>query len=297
MLRSEACSLADRLLGLVRAESELRDVASLDTLVRVPIELTAPLVLAGKLETDLPTRVPTHVKEYAAALKADETHAKALHFCTTAQRAMGNAMRRAVDACAREAVAKTDESLPYRIKQHEHRARCALAVLGAMLSVAHAFGGLAVDDDDGEVQGVVPILVWHCETRRWRVPFAERVVEDHWEAAKLLLWIASSTEGWLKDPRKPCAFALDVDATWVRPGPCGPLVRAAQQAGFVRWMDALAVRLEPVWWPHWPPKASQITTVERVRTALTWGREKHACAFLSLDAETAKVHSRKVPWG
>lgn len=297
VLRTEACSLADRLLGLVRAESELREVASLDTLVRVPIELTAPLVLANKLATDLPTRVPAHVKEYAAALKADETHAKASHFCATAKRAMGNAMRRAVDACAKEAAAKTDESLPYRIKQHERRARCALAVLGAMLSVAHAFGGLAVDDDDGEVRGVVPILVWHCETRRWRVPFAERVVEDHWEAAKLLLWIASSTEGWLKDPRKPSAFELDVDATWVCPGPHGPLVRAAQQSGFVRWMDAQAARLESAWWPYWPPKASQITTIERIRTALTWGREKHTCAFLTLDAETAKAYSRKVPWG
>ena len=55
--------------------------------------------------------------------------------------------------------------------------------------------------------------------------------------------------------------------------------------------------VESAWWPHWPPKASQITTIARIQTALTWGREKHACAFLSLDAETAKAYIRKVPWG
>ena len=296
VLRVEACSLVDRLLELARSESELREVVCLDTLVRLPLELAPPLALAGKLADDLPTRVPAHVKQYTAALKADETHTKASHFCASAKRAMANAMQKAVAACVEAMAFKRDGEMPFRIKQQERRAQCATAVLGTMLSVAHAFGGLAVDDDDGEVHGVVPILVWHCETRRWRVPFAERVVEDHWEATKLLLWIASITEPWLKDPRKPCAFALEEHQTWVRTGPRGPLVRAAQQADFLRWLDEKSVQLAPAWWPNWPPRSSQITTLERIKTALAWGNRMHACAFLSLDAETAKSHRRKAPW-
>lgn len=296
VLRVEACSLVDRLLGLARSESELREVVSLDTLVRLPLELTPPLALAGKLADDLPTRVPAHVKQYTAALKADETHTKASHFCASARRAMANAMQKAVEACVDAMAFKGDGEMPFRIKQQERRAQCATAVLGTMLSVAHAFGGLAVDDDDGEVHGVVPILVWHCETRRWRVPFAERVVEDHWEATKHLLWIVSITEPWLKDPRKPCAFALEEHQTWVRPGLRGPLVRAEQQAHFLRWLDERTARLAPAWWPNWPPKSSQITTLERIKTALAWGNGMHACAFLSLDAETAKSYRTKAPW-
>lgn len=296
VLRVEACSLVDRLLGLARSESELREVPSLDTLVRLPLELAPPLALAGKLPDDLPTRVPAHVKAYATALKTDETHTKASHFCASAKRAMANAMQKAVEACVDAMAFKGDGDMPFRKTQQERRAQCATAVLGTMLGVAHAFGGLAVDDDDGEVHGVVPILVWHCETRRWRIPFAERVVEDHWEATRLLLWIASSIEGWLKDPRKPCAFELEEHQTWVRPGLRGPLVRATQQADFLRWLDEKTAQLASAWWPNWPPKASQITTLERIKTALTWGNGTHACAFLSLDAETAKPHRTKAPW-
>jgi hypothetical protein len=39
------------------------------------------------------------------------------------------------------------------------------------------------------------------------------------------------------------------------------------------------------------------TTIERIKTALAWGKDKHACAFLSLDAETAKAYSKRAPWG
>ena len=52
-LRAEALSLVDRMLALARAESELREAASLDARVRIPLELTAPLALAGALEETL----------------------------------------------------------------------------------------------------------------------------------------------------------------------------------------------------------------------------------------------------
>ena len=44
----------------------------------------------------------------------------------------------------------------------------------------HAFGGLSVDGDDAEVEGVAPIVVWSRELGGPLVPFPERVVAEHW---------------------------------------------------------------------------------------------------------------------
>ena len=302
-LRAEALSLVDRMLALARAESELREAASLDARVRIPLELTAPLALAGALDAELPAKAPAHVKAYATAVRAhDEQRRRATaHFVDGARRAMGHAIARGLDACWQVAVREragdgngADDA--FHLKQQPVRARCALDAVHALLGIAHAFGGLAVDDGDGEVEGAVPIVVWSRELGGPLVPFPERVVAEHWPAARHMLAVVARAEAWVQHPRREHVRELPAEGAWVECGARGPFLRPERREAFMAWLDAQAEALRAPFWPDWPPKPAQLAAPERLATALRYCKPKRVCAFLSLDPAAVPPCTQKPPF-
>lgn len=301
-LRAEALSLVDRLLGMARAESELREAAlTLDARVPIPLELTAPVALAGALGTDLPAKAPAHVKAYATAKRAHEEQRKraTTQFLDRTRRGMGQAIARGLDACwavLREEQQHAADADAFHMKQQPLRAQCAADAVHALLGIAHAFGGLSVDGGDGEVAGVAPIVVWSRELGRPLVPFPERVVAEHWLAAQHLLAVVARVEPWVLKPRRPHARELAPDGAWVECGPRGPVVRPRRREAFMAWLDAQAADLGAAFWPEWPPKPPQLVAPARLATALRYCKHKHACAFLSLDPAAVPPSLQKAPF-
>ena len=298
-LRAEALSLVDRLLSMARAESELREAALLDARVPIPLELTAPVALAGALGADLPAKAPAYVKAYATAKRAHEEKRKraTAQFLDRTRRAMGQAIARGLNACWAVLRAEQQHAADaFHMKQQPLRAQCAADAVHALLGIAHAFGGLSVDGGDDEVGGVAPIVVWSRELGRPLVPFPERVVAEHWMAAQHLLAVVARVEPWVLKPRRPHTRELAPDSAWVECGPRGPLVHPRRREAFMAWLDAQAVDLGAAFWPEWPPKPPQLVAPARLATALRYCKHKHACAFLSLDPAAVPPCAQKPPF-
>lgn len=298
-LRAESLSLVDRLLNMARAESELREAALLDARVPIPLELTAPLALAGALGADLPSKAPAYVKAYATAKRAHEEKRKraTAQFLDRTRRAMGQAIARGLNGCwaaLREEQQHAADA--FHMKQQPLRLQCAADAVHALLGIAHAFGGLSVDGGDGEVAGVAPIVVWSRELGRPLVPFPERVVAEHWAAAQHLLAVVARVEPWVLKPRRTHARELAPDSAWVECGPRGPVVRPRRREAFMAWLDAQAADLGAAFWPEWPPKPPQLVAPARLATALRYSKHKHVCAFLSLDPAAVAPCAQKPPF-
>lgn len=299
-LRAEAHSLVDRLLALMRVETEMREVKSLDTKVRLPLELAHPLALAGVLGRDLAPKAPAHIKAYAAAVKTHgELRGKADAFVATSKRTMGHAILTGFNACMDEILQGERVAVwtdfPLRLKQQVQRLQCARDVVHAMLGIAHAFGGLADDDGSMGVDEPVPIIAWNRDTQCLVMPFPERVVLEHWRAAQHLVTVVSRAEEWIRNPRKHRTRELDDATTWVTLGPNGPIIHAENKERFMQKLDDELGALDRCFWPNWPPKSSQISTLPRIVTALTWGK-RTACQFLSLEQGTNLQFPCKTPY-
>jgi hypothetical protein len=298
-LRAEALSLVDRMLNMARAESELREAALLDARVPIPLELTAPLALAGALGTGLPAKAPAYVKAYATAKRAHEEQRKraTTQFLEGTKRAMGHAIARGLNACwAVLRAEQQDAADSFHMKQQPLRLQCATDAVHALLGIAHAFGGLSVDGGDDEVGGVAPIVVWSRELGRPLVPFPERVVTEHWAAAQHLLAVVARVEPWVLKPRRAHVRELAPDSAWVECGPRGPVVRQQRREAFMAWLDARAAHLGVDFWPEWPPKPPQLVAPARLATALRYCKHKHACAFLSLEPAAVPPCAQKPPF-
>ena len=332
--RLEALALCQRLLGLLRSEAEFR-ASALDALVPLPLECRHDIAL-GHADAE-PLAVPNstppqHAVRYAMGLRGEAERRQLMVGLERACcRSMGRALRRCfwtcIDAVSEGAGSDSDSEpedadadgrhpaaatatatataaaalrMPDRIFAGQRAVAC--DILHRMLNIAEAHNGLATlrdEDPDNDPSAEPPILVYHPEARRLRMPDPEAVVACHWEAARHLLELAERAEPWVRDRRRRIDRAdgvlLDVEERWVTLSATEGLVvhgaarRAAAAARLAEAEPELATR----YWPSWPPREHELCTAARVRTALRWGR--HAAVAALGSGERALAAGEAIP--
>ena len=322
--RLEALALCQRLLGLLRSEAEFR-ASALDALVPLPLECRHDIAL-GHADAE-PLAVPKsappqHAVRYAVGLRGEaERRQLMIGLERACCRSMGRALRRCfwtcIDAVSEGAGSDSDSEPEDADGRHPAAAAAALRmpdrifagqravacdILHRMLNIAEAHNGLATlrdEDPDNDPSAEPPILVYHPEARRLRMPDPEAVVACHWEAARHLLELAERAEPWVRDRRRRIDRAdgvlLDVEERWVTLSATEGLVvhgearRAAAAARLAEAEPELATR----YWPSWPPREHELCTAARVRTALRWGR--HAAVAALGSGERALAAGEAIP--
>ena len=289
--RREARSLTDRLFGLVRQEVEYRAAQSLEDFVPLPIECRAELGIG--IVDAAPDGLPEHVRLYASLLRDEGERKRAFDaFLSSCRRTMARAIQRCfysvlADASAdRDAVTSDDDALQMPNRLYGARRTIAVDIVHRFLNVAHAFGGFAIVDDATTPIEDCIIIVYHRSTGKLLMPRPQDIVEQHWQATQHMLDLAVRVEPWIRDRRRRGEGALLLTRLqrWITIDTRGPHIHGhARERNVLRDLDVDREERSKRYWPSWPPRANMICTVERLRTALLWGRSAACTALRELD--------------